>query len=44
MTASIPGFQRVGHDVAIGGQPSSDHLAQLKQEGFSFDCQSPSDF
>lgn len=34
MTASIPGFQRVGHDVAIGGQPSSDRLAQLKQEGF----------
>lgn len=34
MTASIPGFQRPEHDVAIGGQPSADHLAQLKQEGF----------
>jgi uncharacterized protein (TIGR01244 family) len=34
MTTPISGFQRPEPDVAIAGQPSSDQLKQLKQEGF----------
>jgi uncharacterized protein (TIGR01244 family) len=34
MTAPIPGFQRPEPNLAVAGQPSTEQLAQLKQDGF----------